>query len=249
MNARKTTIPKTPAARADALRQLKEQKTAANAHAFVRAAPKLFYEELEGKKHDALVEGPVVWISGDCHVENLGAVADARGTASIEMNDFDESVRNNPVFDVLRLSLSVSMACRAAGLSGLDVQSTVTAITEGYVGAHAQRGADQPFEVAVAPKRIQEMFDEAIARSQKHLLAKRAAGTKKARRYFPLGPKYWPLTKGEKAAIAKLLTEPAVRAVVTTMAGRHQDAIIDLVDCAFRIAGTSSLGRGEPPRS
>ena len=241
MPRRKTIVPRQPAQRGEQLARLKNLKTAISAHAFVRATPTMFYEALSGKNGKALPDGPPIWISGDCHVENLGAVGDARGVASVEMNDFDEAVINNPAFDVLRLALSFEMASRAAGLNGLDLFAALGAIVGGYADSLESRANETPAEIDSAPPRIEAMFKMAIARSQKALLTKRAAGKTHAR-FFPLGAKYWPLTKSEKDLIKKLIDEAVVRSVVTTLAGRHPDSTVELVDAAFRIAGTSSLG-------
>ena len=241
MPRRKTIVPRAPAQRGEQLERLKNYKTAVSAHAFVRATPTMFYEELSGKHGKSLPDGPPIWISGDCHVENLGAVADARGVASVEMNDFDEAVINNPVLDIVRLGLSIEMASRAAGLSGLDLHATLGGVVAGYAQSLDARASDAPAEIGKAPLRLEQMFQTAIARSQKELLGRRAAGKTK-QRFFPLGAKYWPLTKSERESIKKLVDEPVVRAVVTTLAGRHPDSTVEVVDSAFRIAGTSSLG-------
>jgi uncharacterized protein (DUF2252 family) len=94
-------------------------KMARSAYAYVRGNTIKFYEWLDSLKIGALPEGPPVWICGDCHVGNLGPVADAKGRVEIEIRDLDQSVIGNPVHDLIRLGLSLASAARGSDLPGV----------------------------------------------------------------------------------------------------------------------------------
>jgi uncharacterized protein (DUF2252 family) len=206
----------------------------------VRANPSFFYEQMSDRRLRKLPDAPAIWISGDCHVENLGAVSDAHGVATVAMNDLDEAIIHTPVFDLLRLSLSIAMAMRTAGMSALDLDHAIAGLAAGYAKAVELRAADAPVEYATAPLRVRNMFASAGSRSQKHLLARRTE--KKKRPRFPIGPKYWPLTKSEKQSIAEIIASPPIHALVTTLSGKHPDSNVSVIDSVFRVAGLSSLG-------
>ena len=70
--------PVSPRQRGPALESLRNQKMARSALDYVRGSPTQFYEWLE-KGSAAIPQGPEVWICGDCHVGNLGPVANADG--------------------------------------------------------------------------------------------------------------------------------------------------------------------------
>ena len=113
-----------------------------SANAFVRGRADLFYSTLAEFTKVSIPEGPADLISGDCHVENIGAVADLEGDTEMEEpNDFDEAVGGSPAHDVLRLALSAAMEARAAGLSGLNNCTLVGAMVEGYEGVIASAPA------------------------------------------------------------------------------------------------------------
>ena len=57
-------------------------KMAQSAHAYVRGNTAKFYEWLE-KAEGTVPDGPAIWICGDCHVGNLGPVANADGDVEI----------------------------------------------------------------------------------------------------------------------------------------------------------------------
>ncbi len=49
-----------------------------------------------------LPEGPAVWICGDCHVGNLGPLADKKGRVAVQIGDLDQTVIGNPTAARLR---------------------------------------------------------------------------------------------------------------------------------------------------
>jgi hypothetical protein len=69
---------------------------ARSAHAYVRGSTAEFYEWLADSRGN-IPEGPAVWICGDCHVGNLGPLADAKGRVAIQVRDLDQTVIGNPV--------------------------------------------------------------------------------------------------------------------------------------------------------
>ena len=76
---------------------------AASAHAYVRGNTLKFYECLAGSDSSKVPQGPPIWICGDCHVGNLGPVADTDGQIDIEIRDLDQTVIGNPAHDLIRL--------------------------------------------------------------------------------------------------------------------------------------------------
>src|SRR5450755_3308230 len=64
-------------------------KMARSAHAYVRGNTRKFYEWLGTAAGQELPRGPAVWICGDCHVGNLGPVANTDGRIDIQIRDLD----------------------------------------------------------------------------------------------------------------------------------------------------------------
>lgn len=75
--------------RSSALSAARNLKMARSTQAYVRGSTVKFYEWLDSSPPSMLLEGPAVWICGDCHVGNLGSVADAKGDVAIEIRDLD----------------------------------------------------------------------------------------------------------------------------------------------------------------
>ncbi len=72
-------------------------KMAESIHAYVRGNTAKFYEWLEASPvAKELPSGPAVWICGDCHIGNLGPIANAKGWIDVQIRDLDQAVIGNP---------------------------------------------------------------------------------------------------------------------------------------------------------
>jgi len=80
----------------------------------------------------------------------------------------------------------------------------------------------------------------ASKRRWKHLLTERVEDTKP---HIPIGQRFWPLSQRERRAVDALCATEALRALVTSLSCRKDDAAVDVVDAAYWVKGCSSLGR------
>ena len=113
MPVKDNTFP-TPTERAAALKARRQLKMARSAHAYVRGNTKNFYDWLEGSTGQTVPTGPSIWICGDCHAGNIGPIASAKGTVSIQIRDLDQTIVGNPAHDLIRLGLSMASAARGS---------------------------------------------------------------------------------------------------------------------------------------
>lgn len=229
-----------PKKRAACLAELKARKMAADPHAFVRARADLFYEVVS--KLRAVPKGPAIWIGGDCHAENVGAVATAHGTASLDLNDLDETVVGYPAHDLLRLALDVAIATRSQGVRGAETLKTIAGAVDGYCIALERRSPSTPVALDEAPPRLRKLLRATGHETQSALLDHRVPRDSRGLRRFTYGPRYFPLSLEEKKGIIALIARPEVRTLIASMTDDAPDVPIEVVDSAFRIAGTGSLG-------
>ncbi|MCC7539531.1 MAG: DUF2252 family protein [Deltaproteobacteria bacterium] len=230
-----------PDERREKLAAWRHRKMTLSAHAFVRGNARLFYEVVASRLSGSLPSGPHIWISADCHGENIGAVADPRGRAKLKMNDFDETTIGEPILDLVRLALSLAMAGRASGLGGLDIAHLLDGLVHGYCAELEARraGADMPI---VSPPRFRKLLKRAGEQTRTALFDHRVPRGPSGDRAFAYSARYWPLTDEEREALMALVSLPEVRHLVTTLVGADPELPVDAVDAAFRIAGTASLG-------
>ncbi len=231
--------PVNPEDRARVLNLSRQAKMAASAHAYVRGNTLQFYEWL--KKHSArsIPQGPPIWICGDCHVGNIGPLADAEGRIEIQIRDLDQTVIGNPAHDLIRLALSLATAARGSDLPGVTVVKMMEEMINGYEEAlrtpKRRVAADKD---DLAPIRV--VLEQARKRRWHHLAEERIEDV---RPEIPLGKRFWTLKQQERSGIEKLFGREDVVAKILGFKGRKAETKISVVDAAYWMKGCSSLGR------
>jgi len=215
--------------------------------ALLRGSAPLFYEVLE--KHPALAEGPPGegWLVGDCHLENFGAFrtgvlhagarkgarAEASDAIVFDLNDFDDAFVGSWRLDVLRVLTSLVLGGRELGTDGRRTLELADALLRAYCDAAFHQKKTPP-----APHAVTALIEKVRERSRKQLLDARTVLSGGTRR----------LVRGARyQSLPKKLHEKAARAFAKYVkrlpeAERATPEAFDVIDMAFRVAGTGSLG-------
>jgi uncharacterized protein (DUF2252 family) len=228
-----------PGDRARVLIANRQAKMAQSAHAYVRGNTLHFYEWLKRHSSQAIPEGPPVWICGDCHVGNIGPLADSEGKIEIQIRDLDQAVVGNPAHDLVRLALSLATAARGSDLPGVTVVKMMEQMIDGYESAlAAPRNKVKGNGEDLTP--IQAVLEQSRRRRWHHLAEERIEDVKPQ---IPLGKRFWTLSEKEHAGIEALFRDEVVMAKILEFKGREPKTKISVVDAAYWMKGCSSLGR------
>jgi len=211
---------------------------AGSSHRYVRGSTVKFYEWLEHLRAGVLPDGPPVWICGDCHMGNLGPVANAAGQIEIQIRDLDQTVIGNPAHDLVRLGLSLASAARGSDLPGVTTAKMLERMMEGYAKAfepdfHEEIDVEQP-------KSIRSAIGQSVTASWKTLANERI---EEAKPTIPLGKRFWPVSAQEKQEISSLFDQEQLRRIATMLRSRDDDSSVEVMDAAYWVKGCSSLGR------
>ncbi len=211
---------------------------AESAHAYVRGSTDRFYAWLGSEAAlKSIPTGPPLWICGDCHIGNLGPVADAEGNVEIQIRDLDQTVIGNPAHDLLRLALSLAMASRSSDLPGTTTALMVEALIENYlVGLNGKKPKVVPTQLAP----VRKVMRSSLNRKWRHLAAERIEDVKPR---IPLGRKFWPLTDQEKSDLENLFSASTKPRLHRSLGIEDDDTHVKLLDAAYWMKGCSSLGR------
>jgi len=211
---------------------------ATSAHAYVRGNTLKFYEWLEADDR-TLPQGPPVWICGDCHLGNLGPLADIDGHVDIQIRDLDQTVIGNPVHDLVRLGLSLAMAARGSDLPGITTAHMIEQMIAGYI--HGLEHPDRSVDIDdVMPESVRAVIKTSLSRKWRHLARERIADVSPT---IPLGRCFWALSAKELTAIRELFNDPALHAMVTGLLRHDTRSAVTVRDAAYWMKGCSSLGR------
>lgn len=226
-----------PALRGERLVQRRNLKMAKSVHAYVRGNTVQFYEWLEGSDR-VLPHGPPVWICGDCHVSNIGPLADADGNINVQIRDLDQSVIGNPAHDLIRLGLSLAMAARGSDLPGVVTTKIMEQLIVGYeLALRGRSGSSRTMQKR--PETIQPVVKRAMRRKWKNLAAERIDGTDPD---IPLSKKFWPISAAERNELEALMSSQDVHALATSLSHRDAKDKVEMLDAAYWVKGCSSLG-------
>jgi uncharacterized protein (DUF2252 family) len=237
---RKKVIAIRPTDREAVLEERRRLKMARSAHAYVRGNTLQFYEWLEAGSGDKLPQGPPVWICGDCHVGNLGPVANADGKVEIEIRDLDQTVIGNPAHDLIRLGLSLATAARGSDLPGVTTALMMEQMVQGYQSALISRRVKKASKDSEKLRPVETVLKQSTKREWRHLARERIEDVKPT---IPLGDRFWALSGEEKTEIVKLFEAEPVRKLITSLKHRDDDARVRVLDAAYWMKGCSSLGR------
>ncbi len=212
----------------------KIERMSASPLAFLRGAAPLYYALLAENRGLLPALPGRGWIAGDLHLENFGAFRpggfDGEHVA-YGPNDFDDAVVGPWACDALRLATSVLLALRPM-LPGRRRLRAVGALLE----AHAEAVAGRP--PPALPRLVQELLEHVATRKRVLLLdhfTDVVHGGRRLRRgehFHDLPAKLAAAARAAFAAAAAALPDEA----------RPRREALEVVDVAFRVAGTGSLG-------
>jgi uncharacterized protein (DUF2252 family) len=215
---------------------LRNKKMACSPHAYRRGNTTQYYEWLHSQRGHALPHGPAIWICGDCHLGNIGPLADIHGKVDVQIRDFDQTVIGNPAHDLLRLALSLATAAQSSNLPGVVTAHMLEHLMEGYEQA---LGTDEERVSIKKPDLVKIVMRGAVKRTWKKLAKERTVNMQSE---ILQGGEFWPLSKSEKNGITQLFETREMLELVTTLKSRDDDAKIEVLDAAYWVKGCSSLG-------
>ena len=202
-----------------------------DAFRFFRGTAHLFYEDLH--QNNSLIQGPVVWMCGDLHIENFGSYKGSDGLVYFDMNDFDEAILGPAGWELVRLYCSVVVAGHTAKYSKTRIQKLTASLLQGYT-FRLKQGKDITQETATSEGLIKTLLQKVEQRKEKKLLKQRAL---KARKYIRLqadDQRAFTVPASNKKEIIKIVNQ-----WLMAKEGPRKWKAMDVV---FRIAGTGSIG-------
>jgi uncharacterized protein (DUF2252 family) len=204
-----------------------------SAFAYLRGTAPLYYELLGACPELAAGPEGEGWIVGDLHLENFGAFRTGSSDDEVvfDLNDFDDTVEAPWRWDVLRLLTSLLLATRGRGMSG----SFAIELARKLVHAYAEHLASG--KMPHTPEPVAKLTERVADRKREQFLNSRTR-ISGGRRHFVLGEKYAQLPDSVVKSVAHSLK------TFLPAAGeeRPEPEKLELIDAAFRVAGTGSLG-------
>jgi uncharacterized protein (DUF2252 family) len=209
----------------------KYAKLTANPLTFFRGTCHLFYEDWP--KGMALDDAPLVWIGGDCHLENFGVIAADNDKRFFDLNDFDEALLGPCSWDLARLLASLCIWASAEGAKPDARRKLARHTLDRYVEGLAEPNP-AAYTQAAARGSTKDLLKRASKRSAAELLGK-FSDRRGRKRLLHLDPR-------TLLAVADSEREALFDLFASARQTLHLCERYELVDLARRVTGTGSLG-------
>ncbi|HEY6082311.1 MAG TPA: DUF2252 family protein [Chitinophagaceae bacterium] len=211
--------------------QLKYAAMRQNAFRFYRGTCHLFYEDLA--KHPPVKDDTRVWICGDLHLENFGSYKGDNGLVYFDMNDFDESILAPATWEITRLLCSIHIATKELKINETGADQLVRICLNAYISV-LRKGNATAVETRMAKGLLKYFLLQVACRKNKDLVGRRTVkenGKISLRTDHKI---YFPLTAAKKKKVTGLIHR--------WNRSSHPAKQYEVMDSAFRIAGTGSIG-------
>ena len=212
---------------------LKYQSMAENPFRFYRGTCHLFYEDLH--HNNVLPAFPLSWICGDLHLENFGSYKGENRLVYFDLNDFDEAILAPATWEIARMLASILTGFDSLGIKKKEAIQTAQLFLRVY-SATMSKGKSKYLEHETANGIVRIFLEKIAERRQKDLIRQLTIEAKNGNLQFRIDhvrlfPLERPLRKQLMTHLGQLLHQYPL------LKGRFQ-----VIDAAFRVAGTGSLG-------
>lgn len=212
--------------------QLKYKAMKENAFRFYRGTCHLFYEDICQAKE--FPTSPIVWVSGDLHLENFGSYKGNNRLVYFDLNDFDESMLAPLNWELARILTSIYVAFNTLKLKNTLADEMAALFLNKYTET-LKTGKAYYVDPRTAKGTIRLFLNNAKKRTEKDLIKKVTDSNRKNLKlkidnvlHFEIKPKL------KKALILHINTW------LKNTKTWSNDFIAK--DAAFRVAGTGSIG-------
>ncbi len=212
--------------------KLKLEGMAENVYRFYRGTCHLFYEDFCKAEH--IPESPLTWICGDLHMENYGSYKGDNRLVYFDLNDFDESVLAPCLWEVSRMVTSIFIAFDNLGIKAEKAAKMAEAYLKTY-SARLATGKAISIDPRIARGIVNTFLVKANERKQKDLV-KSLTTQRKGHLYLTIDERHFSI---EDQHYKKELSQFIDHWMESSAAKENNYKV---VDCAFRIAGTGSIG-------
>jgi uncharacterized protein (DUF2252 family) len=198
---------------------------------FFRAIPHLLYDDI--KADSFLHSSPNVWLCGDLHLENLGSYKGDNRLTYFGINDFDECILGPVFIDMCRLMSSVYVAADSLKIKGDDAHELCKAFIDTYL-QKLEEGNIGVLEPQTARGVMKDFLEKVQKRKRKDFIEKRVEKKN--------GEAHIIIDKVHTLPISDTEKEEVTAQIEKWAKGTPNPEFYKVLDVAFRIAGTSSLG-------
>ena len=212
--------------------QIKYKLMTENVYRFFRGTNHIYYEDLAAAK--VLPPSPIAWICGDLHLENFGSFKATNRLVHFDLNDFDEAIMAPAAWEVVRLITSIFIAFQSLKIGKKRAYKMARLFLKTYSDVLA-KGKAYYIESKTAKGIVASFLQAAEKKTKKRLLKKRTEKKKDTLSILIDHPRHFEIERGLKRELTHHITDW----IINNSDGPYNYEVLDV---AFRLAGTGSVG-------
>ncbi len=212
--------------------QIKYKLLTENLYRFYRGTCHIFYEDLA--KANKLPPSPLTWACGDLHLENFGSYKADNRLVHFDLNDFDEAILAPASWELARMVTSILIAFQSLKIEKARAYKMAKLFLKTYSATLCNEKAYY-IESKTAKGIVQTFLNAVSKRKKKSLLRKRTQEKKKQLAIVLDDPRHFEIESTLKRELKHHITDW----IINNNDGPYN---YEVVDAAFRLAGTGSIG-------
>lgn len=215
---------------------------------FYRGTAHIFYRDMQTLASSRFVNSSTsaVWLEGDMHLENLGAIRDSKDNNVFDTTDFDEGYLGPYVWDLRRMAVSILLVAKKNGLNSTDAEDVVRNFLDAYFNKMNDfKGSNDELSYRLESSNtngvVKDLIQKASQNSRSKFLKKYTVLNNSNNRLFKTASKLQPVSSSTYSDIAGAMGSYIASIPISK---RYNDSYYTLKDIRLKLgSGVGSLGK------
>ncbi|MDZ8134883.1 MAG: DUF2252 family protein [Nostoc sp. DedQUE04] len=215
---------------------------------FYRGTAHIFYRDMQTLPSSRFVNSSTsaVWLEGDMHLQNLGAIRDSKDNNVFDTTDFDEGYLGPYVWDLRRMAVSILLVAKNNGLNSTDAEDVVRNFLDAYLNKMNDfKGSNDELSYRLESSNtngvVKDLIQKASDKSRSKLLKKYTVLNNSNNRLFKTASELQPVSSSTYSDIAGAMSSYIASIPISK---RYNDSYYTLKDIRLKLgSGVGSLGK------
>lgn len=215
---------------------------------FYRGTAHIFYRDIQTLPSSGFVNSSTsaVWLEGDMHLQNLGAIRDSKDNNVFDTTDFDEGYLGPYVWDLRRMAVSILLVAKKNGLNSTDAEDVVRNFLDAYFNKMNDfKGSNDELSYRLESSNtngvVKDLIQKASEKSRSKFLKKYTVLNNSNNRLFKTTSKLQPVSSSTYSNIAGAMSSYIASIPISK---RYNDSYYTLKDIRLKLgSGVGSLGK------
>ncbi|MGV0108185.1 DUF2252 domain-containing protein [Nostoc sp. DSM 114160] len=215
---------------------------------FYRGTAHIFYRDMQTLPSSRFVNSSTsaIWLEGDMHLQNLGAIRDSKDNNVFDTTDFDEGYLGPYVWDLRRMAVSILLVAKENGFNSTDAEDVVRNFLDAYLNKMNDfKGSNDELSYRLESSNtngvVKDLIQKASDKSRSKLLKKYTVLNNSNNRLFKTASELQPISSSTYSDIAGAMSSYIASIPISK---RYNDSYYTLKDIRLKLgSGVGSLGK------